>query len=427
MRVAVYGLWHLGCVTAACLAEAGHQVVGLDTDRLVIEGLDRGEPPLYEPGLEELIRQEQASGRLRFAHPSADVLADVDLLWITIDTPVDERDVADVDHVHRQVDRVARHLSARTLTLVSSQVPTGFCAALEQRWASAGLRFACSPENLRLGKALEVFRKPDRVIVGVRTPQDRAVIAEVLAPFGARIEWMSLESAEMTKHAINAFLALSVTYANELARLCEPLGADAKEVERGLKTESRIGPRAYVSPGAAFAGGTLARDVRYLMEFGQRHQVDTALMHGVWASNEVHKNWLRSHLQQCLAGSPAPVVAMLGLTYKPGTSTLRRSTAVENCLWLRQQGVRVQAHDPAIDSLPPELSTEVVLCATPQEALRGADVAVIATEWPAFRTLQASDFCNTMRHPVVIDQNHFLGETLRQSSAVSYLATGKAA
>src|SRR6185436_3966330 len=180
-----------------------------------------------------------------------------------------------------------------------------------------------------------------------------------------------------------AFLATSVTFINELARLCEVLGADAKEVERGLKSEGRIGPRAYLAPGAAFAGGTLARDLRFLVEFGQRYELATPLFSGVLASNEVHKDWVRTTVRRLLGSTVQPVVAILGLTYKPETSTLRRSSSVELCVWLYQQGVRVQAHDPAIADLPGELRPVITLCTTPEQALAGADVVVVATEWPA--------------------------------------------
>src|SRR5262249_43972224 len=228
-----------------------------------------------------------------------------------------------------------------TLVLISSQVPAGFTAGLEADWRDRGLRYAYSPENLRLGKALDSFRSPERIIVGVRNPADNGQLMELFAPFCRRLEWMSVESAEMTKHALNAFLATSVTFINELARLCEVVGADAKEVERGLKSEGRIGGRAYLSPGAAFAGGTLARGVRFLTERGGRMGVGMPLLEGVLASNELHKGWVRQRVVGLLEGVKAPTVAVLGLTYKPGTSTLRRSFAVELCRWLHGRGVRV--------------------------------------------------------------------------------------
>jgi UDPglucose 6-dehydrogenase len=427
MRVVVYGLWHLGCVTAACLARAGHRVAGLDPDTRTIDDLRRGQPPLHEPGLVELIVEGLESKHLSFHTDPAAALAEADVLWVTFDTPVNERDEADVDFVRARLEEIRPALKPGTLVLISSQVPVGFTRSLQRDWSGDGVRFAYSPENLRLGKAIEVFRHPERVVLGMEDDTDRPRLTELFAPFCTQLEWMSLESAEMTKHALNAFLATSVTFINELARLCEEVGADAKEVERGLKSEGRIGPRAYLSPGAAFAGGTLARDLRFLVRRGRDVRVETPLLQGVLASNDVHKNWLHERIAPLLAGVEKPVVAVLGLTYKPGTNTLRRSSAIELCHWLRERGVCVRGHDPAVDSLPPELREVLELSASPLAALDGGHVAVIATEWPSFRGLRADDFHARMNQACVLDPNHFLADGLGGDARIQYFATGKRA
>ena len=426
MRVVVYGLWHLGCVTAACLADGGHAVVGLDLDPQLIDDLRNDQPPLYEPGLAELVALGRSNDRLSFSNDPASALDQADLLLVAFDTPVNERDEADVASVRARLELIVDVIKLGTLVLISSQVPVGFTAALERDWQGRDLRFAYSPENLRLGKAIEAFQKPERVIVGLRDQGDQPLLAALFAPFCQRIEWMSIESAEMTKHALNAFLATSVTFINELSRLCELVGADAKEVERGLKSEGRIGPRAYLAPGAAFAGGTLARDVRFLVSFGQQHHEDTPLFEGVLASNDAHKGWTRAKVQQLLGDTAQPVVAVLGLTYKPGTNTLRRSASVELCQWLHNQGARVQAHDPEIHELPDELRPIIQLASTPNDALRGADVAVVATEWPDYRALEPDVFTQLMRRPQIIDQNWFLAGTLANDQQIVYVATGRA-
>src|SRR6185437_5684910 len=296
MRVVVYGLWHLGCVTAACLARAGHRVAGLDPDAHVTAELHRGQPPLQEPGLPELLAAELAAKHVSFHTEPAVALEQADILWVTFDTPVNEQDEADVDFVRARLEEIAPVLKSGTPVLISSQVPVGFTRSLQCDWSGKGLRFAYSPENLRLGKAIDAFCHPERIVLGIQEDSEKQRLSELFAPFGSRLEWMSLESAEMTKHALNAFLATSVTFINELARLCEEVGADAKEVECGLKSEGRIGPRAYLSPGGAFAGGTLARDLRFLVRRGQEVQVQTPMLQGVLTSNELHKNWMRQHI-----------------------------------------------------------------------------------------------------------------------------------
>lgn len=424
MIVAVQGLWHLGSVTAACLAAAGHQVIGLDTDAATIDGLRAGKAPIAEPGLDELIAANAA--RLTYT-TDASAIAPAEVLWVTYDTPVDADDRADVDFVLARVAEALPHLRADAVVLVSSQLPVGSTARLEAMLQAARpdtqIRFAASPENLRLGKAIAVFSDPDRVVVGVRDTATRARITELLAPITAKIEWMSVESAEMTKHAINAFLALSVTFANELATVCERVGADAKEVERGLKTEFRIGPRAYLAPGGAFAGGTLARDVAFLTAIGADKQLALPLLGAVRPSNEWHKKWAQRRLVDRLGALAGKTIAVWGLTYKPGTDTLRRSAAVELCRDLADAGATVTAWDPAVRTLPEELAGIISLQASPEAALRVASALVIATEWPELRRVDLAAAFAPMQRRLVLDANRFLAAQVAGADA-EYLAVG---
>jgi UDPglucose 6-dehydrogenase len=407
-------------VTAACLAAAGHEVRGLDRDERTIDGLRAGRAPVSEPGLDDLI----AANPILFTTDDAEGLRGAELLWVTYDTPVDDDDRADTAFVIDRVTELLPKLDPGTLVIVSSQLPVGSIRTLEQRAAGRGITFAALPENLRLGKAIEVFTKPDRVIAGVRNDADRARITALLAPFTGRIEWMSIESAEMTKHALNAFLALSVTFINEIATICEQVGADPKEVERGLKTESRIGPRAYLGPGAAFAGGTLARDIAFLTTVGEQHGRTPPLIAAVKTSNDQHKAWTRTKLQSLLGDLRGKRVAVWGLTYKPGTDTLRRSSAVELCRWLAAQGAQVTAHDPAVKSLPEDLASVIDLQSSAIDAIRSADALVVATEWPDYKS---ADRDGVAWPSTVIDPNRFLRDTFESDPSVRYVTIGKGA
>jgi len=430
MNVCVFGLWHLGSVTAACVAEH-FPTVGLDSDEAVVAALQDGRPPISEPGLPELVRQGLASGRLQFTSDLGRVAA-ADLVWVTFDTPVNQDDEADVEHVVRRVESLFPWLANGAVVLISSQVPVGTTARLERAFAALAdgreIAFAYSPENLRLGKALEVFRKADRIVVGTRSARARARIDELLAPLGRPIQWMGVESAEMTKHAVNAFLATSVVFINEIAAACEATGADAKEVERGLKSETRIGPGAYLGPGAAFAGGTLARDIAFLLGIGERSGIATPLFAGVKQSNDVHRLWARRRLGELLGTLNGKTIAVLGLTYKANTDTLRRSESVALCAWLIQQGATVRAHDPAIREKSAELPDGLVLSDNTDDAIRDADAIVVATEWPAFRELSADRIAGLLsageRRPLVLDANRFLAGNLAADARLQYLAVG---
>jgi UDPglucose 6-dehydrogenase len=414
LKVSVVGLWHLGSVTAACLAAAGHEVTAYDP---------AGRAPIFEPGLDDLIEAGVAKGTLRFTtDPSA--VHDSEIVWITYDTPVDDDDNADVDFVIRSVESLYPFITEGALILISSQLPVGSTALLETSAQGRGFSFAYSPENLRLGKAIDVFTHPDRVVAGVRDPRDRDRITRLFAPFTDRIEWMSVESAEMTKHALNAFLAMSVAFINEIAAVCENTGADAKEVERGLKSEKRIGPSAYLGPGAAFAGGTLARDVVFLSERAEKIGLPAHLLRGVKRSNDAHRSWAARRLREVLGGVAGKQIAIWGLTYKPGTDTLRRSLAIELCQSLVADGARIRAHDPAVKSLPDDLSIE--LASTAIDAVRGADALVVMTEWPDYRQIESSAVADAMKGQLILDANRFLQQQFCNDPRVVYATVGKA-
>ena len=427
MKVCVLGLWHLGSVTAACLASVGHDVTGLDSNSGIVEKLQKAEPPVSEPGLDGLIREGINAGQLRFTSDAKIAISSAEVLWVTYDTPVDENDQADVEFVFEEVLKLLSFLSIDTTVLVSSQLPVGSIRRFEdisaEKYPEKSIRFAYSPENLRLGKSLDVFLHPDRVIIGVRRQEDREILNRLLGPITDNILWMGVESAEMTKHAINAFLGMSITFINEIASICENIGADAHEVETGLKSETRIGPAAYLSPGAAFAGGTLARDIEFLKDVGSSNNLVNPLISAVRKSNDEHKKWIQRRLFAVLGGLKGKRVAVWGLTYKPGTNTLRRSLSVEMCNWLQEQGAEIAVHDPSKCELPDNWLGEVVRSKTPLEALEGACALVIATQWPEYREINVSDVENIAGQLVVFDSNRFLSD-FNKSSVISYYSVG---
>ena len=298
-----------------------------------------------------------------------------------------------------------------------------FCDSL---YPLQNFSFAYSPENLRLGKAIEIFTQPERIVVGVQNDNDKQRLFEVLKYFSENIVWMSVMSAEMTKHALNAFLATSVVFANELAMLCEKVGADANEVEKGLKSEGRIGPRAYLKAGNAFAGGTLARDVVFLQEIGDAHKQPIHLFNALLQSNAYHKQWAVHRMREVFDSLGGRRIALLGLTYKPGTDTLRRSSAIELAQFLDSQGACVVAYDPAVKYLPDDLAF-IQLQAYVSLALSDVDAVVIATEWPVFALLTADDFVQGLTKPVVLDANGYLAAQLSADTRVRYLRVGNAA
>ncbi|HEU0009913.1 MAG TPA: nucleotide sugar dehydrogenase [Verrucomicrobiae bacterium] len=421
-RIAVAGLWHLGCVTAACCARH-FQVAGVDFDAATVASLQRGKAPISEPGLNELLSAGLAAKRLRFTTDPRDACRDAQVLWLTYDTPVDDQDESDAAFVLDRLRRCLPHLPADALVVVSSQLPVGTCRALEAEFTR--FHFACSPENLRLGRALDAFENAQRVIVGVRTDAKKPLLEQLFKPFTPQVMFMRTESAEMVKHALNSFLALSITFINEIARLCEHVGADAREVTAGLKSEPRIGPKAYLAAGGPFAGGTLARDVVTLTQLGQTHHEALQLIPAIKHSNDLHHGWAFRKLQSRLGDLSGKTIAVLGLVYTPNTDTLRRSAAVELCLQLNSAAARVRAFDPAVKSSPAEL-TGLTLATSLAEAVTRADAVVVCTEWSEFREAPWGELARTMRQPaVIVDVNRFLEDELGGLPGVEHLSLGR--
>ena len=422
MNVTVLGLWHLGCVTAACGAKH-FTVVGLDFDATNVAKLNQGQAPLLEPGLNELIATGLATKKLSFTTDSKIACANADMLWLTYDTPVNDNDESDVESVLSNLRRALPHLPNGALVLISAQLPVGSCAKLEKEFPQ--FHFACSPENLRLGKAIDSFEKAERAIVGIRSDAKKDMLTELFKPFTTQTIFMRTESAEMVKHALNSFLALSITFINEIARLCEHTGADAKEVSGGLKSEARIGPKAYLGPGGPFAGGTLARDVVTLSKLAEANGETISVIPAIKQSNDRHRGWAFRRLQARLGELRGKKIAVLGLTYTTNTDTLRRSAAVELCQQLLTAGATVSAFDPAVKTLPADLKP-VALTADITTALTGVEAAAICTEWPQFRQADWAKIVPQMRQPVFVDANRFLEKELKTLTNVEHLSVGRA-
>ncbi|WP_250279961.1 nucleotide sugar dehydrogenase [Frankia sp. Cppng1_Ct_nod] len=377
LRIAVVGLWHLGCVTAASLAAAGYRVVGIDADADAVERLRDGHAPLSEPGLDDLLARQQAEGRLVVsASPAA--ARDVDIVWITHDVPVDAEGRTELGALFDDAETVIRHAPDAAL-FISAQVPVG---TSEQLAAHCGLPLAAVvyiPENLRLGQALARFARPDVTVIGASDPVTAELARTVLAPFSPDPISCDLRSAEMAKHAINTFLATSISLANELGDIAAAIGADAHVIARVMRADTRIGPGARVVPGPPFAGGTLARDVAALAALGRRTGVPTRVVDAVAEVNDARIGSLVDLLGGQMSFHDARV-ALIGLVYTSGTDTLRHAPGLRMAEHLRREGADVIGYDPAlVEGVERRrlLSGHLRLVPTALRAAHGADAVVI--------------------------------------------------
>jgi len=421
MQIVVFGLWHLGCVTAACCARH-FSVTGVDFDSKTIRELSAGKAPIHEPGLDELIVSGLRQGRLTFSDDPIEPCSRADVVWLTYDTPINDNDESDVSFVLGQYRRCLPYVRPGAVILISSQLPVGMCRVLETEFSQ--FSFAYSPENLRLGRALDAFERAERIVAGIRDHRVKPVLEKLFKPFTSQILWMRPESAEMVKHGLNAFLALSIAFVNELARLCEQTGADAGEVSDGLKSDSRIGSRAYLVPGAAFAGGTLARDVVTLTRLGLDKQEPLMVIPAIKESNDQHRKWAARKLESKLGFLGGRTIAVLGLTYTANTNTLRRSLAIELVRQLVDAGARVRAFDSAVKELPANLSN-VHSAESLDGALAGADAAVVCMESPELHQADWGRLLMSMNRRLVVDPNGFLEKELGGHPSVEHISVGR--
>jgi UDPglucose 6-dehydrogenase len=431
-NVCVVGLWHLGSVTAACIAERGLDVVGVADNPERAASLNNGSPPLFEPGLAELMAKHLASGRLRFTSSLRDGVKGSAYVVIAYDTPVNENDEADLTLITATVDALANCLEKGATIIVSSQVPVGTCEALADRlrFLNPGLRFgmACVPENLRLGQAIERFLRPDLLVFGADGEATMERVETLFSPIPGPRARMNLRTAEMTKHAINAYLAMCISFGNELANLCDEVGADAFQVVQALKLDSRVSPRAPLAPGLGFAGGTLARDMIVLKKLAAQYGYAAPLLNGVLAVNQFQNGMVVHRLEGLLGTLAARTIGVLGLTYKPGTSTLRRSAAIEIIRDLVAKGAAIKAFDPKADRAEIDLHRqEFSMCTDPYAAAKDADALALVTPWPEFKDLDFARLKDVMRTPVILDAANMLEPAKLTRAGFVYQGIGRGA
>ncbi len=429
MNICVIGTWHQASVVAACLAELGHHVRGVGEDRGAVEALGRGAPPVREPGLDELMGRHLASGRLLYTSDWRFALQNVDMAWICIDTPVGEDDSSDLGVIESAARCVADALSDNLIVCVGSQVPVGTCRQLAgmfgRRRPGRSVAVAYVPEFLRLGSAIETFLQADRFVVGADDAATIDVVAKVLEPAGRPIVRTTLETAEMAKHAGNAFLAASISFANEIADLCERVGADMVDVAKIMKLDRRIGPYAFVDAGLGFAGGTLGREIRAIQLLGSRWDVPTRVMDAVWETNRSRVRWVGEQLRRHFSTLRDKRVVLIGLTYKAGTSTLRRSPARDVIADLISSGASVAAYDPLARLDEARDWPSFDSCIDPQQAAKGADALVVLTPCDGFDVDRLPGVADAMRGRILLDPRNVIDPTRAANAGFRYVGVGR--
>ncbi len=409
MRVSVIGSGYVGLVAGACFAETGNDVVCADRDADKITGLEGGVMPIYEPGLDELVERNVAAGRLTFTTDIAAAVRHADVVFIAVGTPPGEDGSADLQHVLAVAAVVGRNLDRFKVVVTKSTVPVGTAARVREAIAavtSADVAIASNPEFLKEGAAIDDFMKPDRVVLGVDDPRAEQLLGELYAPYvrsGAPILFMDIPSAEVTKYAANAMLATRISFMNQVADLCERVGADVSSVRRGIGSDARIG-NAFLFPGPGYGGSCFPKDVKALVHTARHAGMDPDLWDAVERVNVRQKQVVFEKLIALLGSATGRTIAVWGLSFKAGTDDMRESPAVTLVDALLDAGARVQAHDPQAMAVAAERwGDRVHLVPDPYAALRGADALCVMTEWLVYRNPDFARIKAALSAPVLID------------------------
>ena len=409
MNIGVVGSGYVGLVVGACLAENGNSVVCVDSDADKIKALSAGEIPIYEPGLAEMVPRNVAEERLRFTTDLAGAVRASEVLFIAVGTPQGEDGSADVKYVLAVAEGIARAINGFKIVVNKSTVPVGTAKRVQEVMAAITTQpFAVvsNPEFLKEGVAVDDFLKPDRIVIGTDDPEVEAVMRQLYEPFvrtGNPILVMDHASAELTKYAANAMLATRISFMNEIANLCDKVGADVRQVRLGLGRDARIGA-SFLFPGVGYGGSCFPKDVRALLRIGHDLGCELAVVAAVHRANEMQKRILVPRVEAYLGGLAGRVVAVWGLAFKPRTDDVREAPALAIIEALLAGGASVRAYDPKASATARRvLGDRVVLCSRNYEAVEGADALVVVTEWNEFREPDFRRMKSLMRRPAVFD------------------------
>lgn len=434
MRIAVVGTGYVGLVTGTCLAETGNNVTCVDCDQEKVFLLRRGEIPIYEPGLAELVGRNAAAGRLRFTTDLAAAASTARLIFLAVGTPSADDGSVDLSALHAVVDQVAPHLAENAIVVLKSTVPVGTNASIAGRLKDLTGRdcdVASNPEFLKEGAAIDDFMKPDRVVIGARRAEVAEVLGDLYRPYlrtDKPLLTMSPESAEMTKYVANSLLSTKISFINEMANLCERTGADVNDVRRGIGHDRRIG-FAFLFPGVGYGGSCFPKDVCGLAAVARSHGLEPLILDAVHEVNLRQKTVLAEKIERHFQGQLSELtIAIWGLAFKPGTDDVREAPALALIDRLLEQGTTLRVHDPeAIPNVRRRYGEKLVYCGRSDDAIQGADALAIMTEWKEFVHPDFERMRRLMRQPVIFDGRNLYDPKRLNDAGFTYYSIGRPA
>jgi len=427
-NIAIIGTGYVGLVTGACLAELGNKVICVDINRNRIENLKKGAVPFYEPGLEKLIKKNINNKNLFFETDLAMAIPQSEIIFITVGTPSMENGEADLSYVEKAAEDVGKNLKKYAVIIIKSTVPPKTCRRIREvikKYSDALFDLVSNPEFLREGSAVLDFMKPDRIIIGAESEKAKKIIKELYSPLKSPLVYTNFESSEMIKYASNAFLATKISFINEIANVCELVGADVEEIAKGMGLDPRIGSQ-FLKAGLGYGGSCFPKDVHALHQSAGINGYNFCLLKSVIEVNNNQRKLIVKKMEKMLGGLKNKTVAVWGLAFKANTDDIRESASVEIIESLLGRGAKVKAYDPiANKNAKKTLSEEIIFCDNSYKAITGSDVLLIATDWDEFKKADLLKAKKLLKHPNVIDGKNIYNPAKMKKMGFNYISVGR--
>jgi len=429
MNISIIGSGYVGLVSGACFAELGNHVICVDNDAKKVNSLKKGIIPIYEPGLEELIMDNQKKKRLKFSTSIKEAVKSSDVIFIAVGTPSMANGEADLTGIENVARSIAQNMDGYRVIVEKSTVPVETCAWIKKTittYIKKNSKFdvVSNPEFLREGSAINDFTHPDRIVVGLESPKAKKIMTELYSPLNRPILVTNIKSAELIKHASNAFLATKISFINALSQICDRVGADVKEVAQGMGLDNRIG-RYFLHAGLGYGGSCFPKDLDAFITIAEKIGYDFEILKAVRNTNEEQKKFVFHKIKDALWIIKDKTIAVLGLAFKPNTDDLRNSPSIDLINALKKEGAQIKVYDPKAMEKAKNILKEVTYCNDPYQAAKNADCLIVATEWNEFKELNFTKVKKLLKRPLIVDARNVYDAKLLKSTGFTYIGVGR--
>lgn len=428
MKITVIGTGYVGLVQAACLADLGNEVWGIDIDKNKIANLKKGIIPIYEPGLEEIVKRNYKEGRLKFDTNLAPAVKKTEVIFIAVGTPPKNDGQADLSYVEAAAEEIAKNMNGYKLIVNKSTVPIGtgdMVANIVRKYYKGSFDVASNPEFLREGSAVSDFMNPDRVVVGNASEKAKKILTKLYQPLNCPILYTDVKTAEMVKYASNSMLATQISFINSIANICERVGANVEDVAQGMKLDGRIGKRSFLAAGVGYGGSCFPKDVKALIQIARKYDYKFTILDSVEDVNYYQRQALTDKILRALKSPRGKTVAVWGLAFKPKTDDMREAPSIDIIENLQAQNIKIQAYDPVAQEQAKKILKNTTYFSNPYETVRNADALVILTEWDEFKQIDLAKVKKLLHAPLIVDGRNIYDPAEMKKLGFEYISIGR--